>query len=176
MIGVSGMACTSCERRVQRALESLPGMTRCVVDYARGEASLRYDGALLDRPAIVAAVQRAGYGVSPQPRAPSAPATQRKDGFTPLMLAGIAVLMAAALLGPRATGIFSLLPTVERSMSYGMLLVIGLLTSLHCVAMCGGINLSQSLHRGAAAGGPPGSASPALVPTGSRVLPAVLYN
>lgn len=28
-------------------------------------------------------------------------------------------------------------------MSYGLLVVIGLLTSVHCVAMCGGINLSQ---------------------------------
>ena len=30
-------------------------------------------------------------------------------------------------------------------MSYGMLFVIGLVTSVHCVAMCGGINLSQCI-------------------------------
>ena len=30
-------------------------------------------------------------------------------------------------------------------MGYGMLFVVGLLTSVHCVAMCGGIGLSQSL-------------------------------
>lgn len=33
----------------------------------------------------------------------------------------------------------------ETGMGYGMLFVIGLLTSVHCVAMCGGINLSQCL-------------------------------
>jgi sulfite exporter TauE/SafE len=32
-------------------------------------------------------------------------------------------------------------------MGYGMLFVIGLLTSVHCVAMCGGINLSQCIPR-----------------------------
>ena len=32
--------------------------------------------------------------------------------------------------------------------SYGMLFIIGLLTSVHCIAMCGGINLSQSIPRG----------------------------
>jgi sulfite exporter TauE/SafE len=31
----------------------------------------------------------------------------------------------------------------DAGMGYGMLFVIGLLTSVHCVAMCGGINLSQ---------------------------------
>ena len=33
----------------------------------------------------------------------------------------------------------------DSGMSYGMLFVIGLLTSVHCIAMCGGINLSQTL-------------------------------
>ena len=30
-------------------------------------------------------------------------------------------------------------------MGYGALFVIGLITSVHCIAMCGGINLSQAL-------------------------------
>ena len=36
----------------------------------------------------------------------------------------------------------------DSGMGYGMLFVIGLITSVHCVAMCGGINLSQTLQRG----------------------------
>ena len=35
----------------------------------------------------------------------------------------------------------------DASMSYGMLFVIGLITSVHCIAMCGGINLSQTLQK-----------------------------
>ena len=41
--------------------------------------------------------------------------------------------------------IFNIFPSVEIGMNYGMLFVIGLLTSVHCIAMCGGINLSQSV-------------------------------
>jgi sulfite exporter TauE/SafE len=33
----------------------------------------------------------------------------------------------------------------DEKMGYGMLFVIGLVTSVHCLAMCGGINLSQSM-------------------------------
>jgi sulfite exporter TauE/SafE len=37
-------------------------------------------------------------------------------------------------------------------MGYGLLFVIGVLTSVHCLAMCGGINLSQSISGAAATG------------------------
>ncbi|MDR2136643.1 MAG: sulfite exporter TauE/SafE family protein, partial [Synergistaceae bacterium] len=43
--------------------------------------------------------------------------------------------------------IFYNFPEAKAGMGYGMLFVVGLLTSVHCVAMCGGINLSQSLSR-----------------------------
>ena len=33
----------------------------------------------------------------------------------------------------------------DSEMGYGALFVIGLITSVHCIAMCGGINLSQTL-------------------------------
>lgn len=35
----------------------------------------------------------------------------------------------------------------DTKMGYGMLFVIGLITSVHCIAMCGGINLSQCVPR-----------------------------
>lgn len=46
------------------------------------------------------------------------------------------------------TGVLNLLvpsQLADGSMGYGMLFVIGLITSVHCIAMCGGINLSQCL-------------------------------
>lgn len=41
--------------------------------------------------------------------------------------------------------LFNFFPQAEEGMGYGMLFLIGLLTSVHCVAMCGGINLSQCI-------------------------------
>jgi sulfite exporter TauE/SafE len=57
-------------------------------------------------------------------------------------------------------------------MGYGMLFVIGLLTSVHCIAMCGGINLSQSLVGTNDLQSPPPSS---LLPPVS-LLPGILYN
>jgi sulfite exporter TauE/SafE len=41
--------------------------------------------------------------------------------------------------------VFNVFPEAKAGMSYGVLFVIGILTSVHCVAMCGGINLSQCI-------------------------------
>jgi sulfite exporter TauE/SafE/plastocyanin domain-containing protein len=43
------------------------------------------------------------------------------------------------------SNIFNSFPLAEVDMQYSMLIIIGLLTSIHCIAMCGGINLSQCI-------------------------------
>ena len=62
--------------------------------------------------------------------------------------------------------IFNAFPQAEEGMGYGMLFVIGLLTSIHCVAMCGGINLSQCVPQQAATNGGKFAA----------LRPSILYN
>ena len=37
--------------------------------------------------------------------------------------------------------IFGVIPTIDNDITYGVLFVTGLLTSIHCISMCGGINL-----------------------------------
>jgi sulfite exporter TauE/SafE len=50
------------------------------------------------------------------------------------------------------------LPSLDQDASYGVLLLFGLLTSLHCVGMCGGLILTQTLN--AAQDSPAGQESP----------------
>ena len=47
-------------------------------------------------------------------------------------------------------------PMAREGMGLGMLFAVGLATSLHCVAMCGGINIAQSAASAHAATGPCG--------------------
>lgn len=60
----------------------------------------------------------------------------------------------------------------DARMGYGMLFAIGLATSVHCIAMCGGINLSQCIPHGADAGKKSGvfSLPPALMYNLGRVI------
>ena len=56
---------------------------------------------------------------------------------------------------------FNFIPQINQNMSYGILFIVGLSTSLHCIAMCGGINLSQSLNANK---------------ENSSIKPSLLYN
>ena len=61
-----------------------------------------------------------------------------------LVLAAIgATLLLTHALG--LTDVFLAFPTVGSATTYPALFVVGIFTSLHCVAMCGGLNLGQSL-------------------------------
>ncbi|MEY4512809.1 MAG: hypothetical protein RLZZ450_4931, partial [Pseudomonadota bacterium] len=74
---ILGMTCVNCARRVERALSSLPGVHQAHVNFATSSAQVRYDGATLQRAAVVRAVEDAGYRV-PEPlpvsAVPGAPA------------------------------------------------------------------------------------------------------
>ena len=42
--------------------------------------------------------------------------------------------------------IFNMIPTIDSSVTYGMLFITGLLTSIHCISMCGSINLVATVN------------------------------
>ena len=56
----------------------------------------------------------------------------------------------------------------DSKMSYGMLFIVGLLTSVHCIAMCGGINLSQCI--------PVADDGNEKTSKNKIILPSLLYN
>lgn len=61
-LSVGGMTCASCSRRVEKALEKVPGVTASV-NYATGEAQLDVPSAVADT-VLVAAVEGVGYSAS----------------------------------------------------------------------------------------------------------------
>ena len=165
IIGIDGMTCTQCEKAIQRALSSVQGVSEATASFKSSSVTVVYDSLLTNEAEVHQAIRNAGYEV-----AAALPSGKKKPGtLSPLQLAGVGVLLVAVyLLVDRTVG-FNFIPQVNASMGYGMLFVVGLLTSLHCIAMCGGINLSQCLVQK-----PDGSAQagwkPSLLYNGGRVL------
>ena len=138
IIRVRGMTCGSCELRIESALSGLSGTKEVKADAAKGRVRVRFDSGTITEDALREAIEAAGY---------TAVKPDEKEGFSVLQLAGIGVILAALFLFLGRTGLFNMVPEVNQTMGYGILFLIGVLTSLHCVAMCGGINLSQSVQR-----------------------------
>ena len=63
---VTGMTCAACSARVEKSVSALPGVTQCTVNLLKNSMVVDYDDAALSSGQIVAAVEKAGYGASPQ--------------------------------------------------------------------------------------------------------------
>ena len=135
---IDGMTCASCQNRIEKALNSTIGVKSAKVSYSTGTAEITYDANLLSLRDIIAVIEKSGYRVL----------TGGKAEFRASRTVGLLLIIAALFWFLQYFGILNLLvPTqlAEAGMGYGMLFVIGLITSVHCVAMCGGINLSQCI-------------------------------
>ncbi|MGM9937768.1 MAG: sulfite exporter TauE/SafE family protein [Candidatus Ornithomonoglobus sp.] len=146
---ISGMFCPHCEVTIAKALRAVDGVEEVSVSYEKGAAELTYDTDRTDAARIEMAVKDAGYSVS---------GFDFSGIFILIIIAALYVILKS--LG--VTDIFRVFPQAEAAAGYGSLFIVGLLTSVHCIAMCGGINLSQST--AAARGG------------GSVVKSNLLYN
>lgn len=69
-IPVSGMTCAACQARVQKALQSTPGVTKANVNLMTNEATVTFDTAVTSAPTLVSAIEQTGYGATlPTPTA-----------------------------------------------------------------------------------------------------------
>ncbi len=59
-LAISGMSCAACAGRIEKALDSLPGVS-ANVNFATERASVRISPGAADAPTLIAAVRRAGY-------------------------------------------------------------------------------------------------------------------
>lgn len=61
-LAVSGMSCAACVSKVQKAITSVPGVKQVQVDLAKQQAIVTVEADKCDEPALVKAVEKAGYG------------------------------------------------------------------------------------------------------------------
>ena len=131
------MSCAMCKQKVQRALEAASGVETAEVSFEKGTAEVRYDADKTTIAQLQRAVRAAGYDIETRRRIPKC---VRAAGYVVLILALYLLLEYTGVLNRLTPG-----ESAQTGMSCGALFVIGLTTSVHCAAMCGGIGLSQSL-------------------------------
>lgn len=130
-IKIYEMTCTSCENRVEKAVRQLEGIIYAKASYSGQYMEIEYDDELCSMNNIKDAVKNAGYST---------------EGSKDYKFMGILIIAVGVVLLGLKTGGFDMEAKLANA-SYAVLFVVGVLTSLHCVGMCGGIMLSQSLSK-----------------------------
>lgn len=136
---IRGMSCIHCQNIIEKALRNTKGVTKVSVSYRMGTADAEYDDARTNADKLARVIENLDYKVL---------SAGEKNAFGIIGSIGILVIIAALYYLLQTFGLLNyLVPDrlADTGMGYGMLFVIGLITSVHCVAMCGGIGLYQSL-------------------------------
>jgi len=139
-LNINGMTCTNCSSRIEKKLRNTSGVQKAEVSYDSGRAVVTYDAKVVSLAELIAAVDKLGYKASAK--------NLKQDT---IRIAGFLIIVCALYIVLQHFGILNMLvpsQLAKSEMAYGMLFLIGLMTSVHCLAMCGGINLSQCVSRG----------------------------
>ena len=138
---IDGMTCINCQKKIENCLRKRVEIKEASVSYETRVAKVLYDANKITLQEIIRIINDLGYDAKAEPNS-------RKD-IALRAVRELTIILAVFLLLQHFGILNRLAPDslADASMSYGMLFVIGLITSLHCIAMCGGINLSQTLQR-----------------------------
>lgn len=136
---IGKMTCINCQNKIERKLQSTPGIKSVRVSYSTGTADLTYDNHIISLKDIAVIIEKLDYQVL---------TGNEKQESNISRAIGILVIVVSLYVLLQQFGVLNLLvpsQLADTKMAYGMLFVIGLVTSIHCIAMCGGINLSQCI-------------------------------
>ena len=138
---IDGMTCINCQKRIENCLRKRVEIKEAEVSYETGTAEILYDANKITLQEIIRIINGLGYDAKAEPNSRKDIALRAVQELT-IILAVFFLLQHFGVLNRLAPDSLA-----DASMSYGMLFVIGMVTSVHCIAMCGGINLSQTLQR-----------------------------
>ncbi|MEN3004177.1 sulfite exporter TauE/SafE family protein [Dehalobacterium formicoaceticum] len=143
-IMLEGLSCPACEQKIEKSLKKLDGVIEVRVDYVHSTAVVRYKPGQISLDTIQEAIENAGYPVLHLDTTVS-PA-QEQSSYSSMFFIGL-IIVGLYIIINNTVG-FNFFPQVSSNMGYSLLFIAGLFTSFHCIAMCGGINLSQCIGDG----------------------------
>lgn len=159
---IDGMTRINCQNKIEQELKNTAGISKVPVSYSKGQAEIEFNPEIVTLNRIAAIIEKLDYTVIDKKQADSLKWVRR------IGILAVIILLYYLL---QHFGILNLLvPSMlaDSQMSYGMLFIVGLLTSVHCIAMCGGIHLSQCI--------PSRNAENTSSSRINVIMPSVLYN
>lgn len=145
---VTGMQCAECENRIVEAVAGLPGIINAQASFTDETLTLDLDDDIISLKTVCAAVKSTGYECSNRARHKPTGLGRR------LFLIVIAITGITLLLQLNKFVQLDLsLEDVGKTANYGLVFLVGILTSFHCIGMCGAFVISYTV-AGAKSGRP----------------------
>jgi sulfite exporter TauE/SafE len=151
---IEGMTCLQCEAKVERVIKQVLAKSNLEqvsvnVRYGTEEALIEFeanDNIFESRLylEIEKALEQSGYAASGLKQMDGVKNNQKGKFDAYGFIGVILIFLGLYYLVDHYIG-FNFIPDVSQNASYAMLFAVGIMTSVHCISMCGGINLSQCI-------------------------------
>lgn len=141
-IKVDGMVCGHCYKTVMSIINSEPNVKK--VKIRRNIATVWYENKINVK-RLIKEINERGYLTKDEYVSTNRSKLDNSIGMAEFVLI-FAIIVLTAIVLEKAFGfnIFNMIPTIDSNIQLGMLFVTGLFTSIHCISMCGAINLYAS--------------------------------
>ncbi len=128
---ITGMNCNGCETIIEEVVGKLEGVAYVKADYIKSTVKVTYNTNKTNLVHIQKACFAAGYPFELSP-------SSKKQKDSKIALSVLALIgLAIAIILARNIGHRLILPEVNSNTSAVMIFMVGLLTGLHCIGMCG---------------------------------------
>lgn len=130
-IKIKGMMCGGCEDIIEETLSAMEGVTEVNAEYATGICQLEFENTKISLDDINHTLLQKGYEIDVSSETKGK--LFIKISLSILALIGIVLIM---VFSRKLWHQFSV-PDISSQLSYSMIFVVGLITGLHCIGMCG---------------------------------------
>lgn len=138
-INIKGMHCAGCEAVIEDALAEVQGVIDVQADYPSAKCSVSFETDEIDLKDIYQTIEAKGYQIALEK-------TDKGHVFVKISLSLLALIGIILLMvfSRKLWHQFSV-PDLRSQLSYGMIFVVGLITGLHCIGMCGSFVLGYTV-------------------------------
>lgn len=144
-VKILGIHCSHCEGKIITKL--LENKKIKDVKIKRNIACISYEGRLSNQE-IIDSIQSIDYFTKEEYISENLKDLDTNIHFMEFVIIFVCILIFAILIEKFwGFDLFNMIPTIDSTMTYGMLFVTGVLTSIHCISMCGAINLMAVINQ-----------------------------
>lgn len=146
-IKIDGMTCDNCKNKINNKLTTSFSNFSSVT-FEGDIAEIKYNGKL-NKEGIISEILNLGYETNIKMFSTDKKKLRKSMSFMQFILIVFVLISLSTILNKLfGFNIFNMIPVINSKMTYLALFLTGLFTSIHCVSMCGAINLLASKSTG----------------------------
>ncbi len=144
-VKIDGITCDNCRNKIKKELLNIKEIKD--VEIVRSIAKVTYSKEI-DEIKIINSINSLGYFTKKDYISENIKDVDLDIKLKEFIIIFISILLLIFLVKKIfGYNIFNVIPTISENITYGMLFITGLLTSIHCISMCGSINLMTTFNR-----------------------------